>query len=76
MSRETIVYALADRPPVEVVVDGTWCFGILRMWTPVGDDGWVADVQYYPPGQITSYLDSFPADQVREDTVDRSYGRS
>jgi hypothetical protein len=75
MPREPIVYEPIDRPPVEVLVDGTWCYGVLRMWkdTPTG---WVGDVMYFPPGENSGHYDDFPADRIRPDTVDRSYGRT
>jgi hypothetical protein len=64
-----------DRPDVEVVVDGVWCPGELRMWTQDADDNWTAQVQYRPPGSFSRVIGAFGADQVREDTVDRSHGR-
>ncbi|MCW2496380.1 hypothetical protein [Jatrophihabitans sp.] len=75
MPAEPIIYAPADRPAVEVLVEGTWCYGVLRMWTPT-DAGWVGDVQYFLPGETSGRLDTFSAEQIREDTVDRSHGRS
>lgn len=75
MAKQRIVYKPLDRPDVEVLVDGTWCPGELRMWTQHDDDTWTADVQYRPPGEHSSFIATFPADQVREDTVDRSHGR-
>lgn len=70
------VYAIADRPDVEVLVDGIWCPGQLRMWAPEGQAGWLADVQYQPPGTHNNALGTFTPEQVRADTVDRSRGRS
>ena len=51
-------------PEVEVLVDGTWYFGDLRMWSPVGDSGWEATVTYsLSAGERR--IDRFPADRVR-----------
>lgn len=72
--RPSIVYKPIDRPPVEVLVEGTWCYGVLRMWKD-SPDGWVGDVMYFLPGETSGRYDDFPAHQIREDTVDRSYGR-
>lgn len=73
---EFIVYQGHDCKPVEVDVDGTWCFGVLRMWTHLDDGSWVADVTYTPEGTTHTMFDQFPAERVRPDTVDRSYGRT
>lgn len=54
-----------------MLVDGGWCRGELRSWSR-RDDAWVADVQYRPDGEHSSYLGTFAEDEVREDTVDRS----
>jgi hypothetical protein len=36
-------------PDVEVLIDGAWCQGELRMWTQHDDGTWTAQVQYQPP---------------------------
>ena len=64
-----------ERPDVEVLVDGTWCPGELRMWTQHDNGDWAADVQYRPPGAYSSHLATFPECQVRKNTIDRSRGR-
>lgn len=63
------VYRPDERPDVEVLVDGQWRSGELRM---VHDDGRL-NVQYRLNGDV--YLDNFPAERVRRDTVDRAGGR-
>lgn len=73
MSREPRIYAPAERPDVEVLVDGEWLVGELRAWFPVGDDEWVAQVQYRPAGTTTRQIDRFAAGDVRPDM---SVGRS
>jgi hypothetical protein len=41
------------------------------------DEGdWTAQVQYQPPGTHTQVVGSFASALVREDTEDRSRGRS
>lgn len=45
------------------------------MWTLADDGTWTAQVQYRPPGTHTRVIGTFPAERVREDTVDRSEGR-
>lgn len=41
------------------------------------DDGtWVLEVAYRPHGKLSSMIDSFPADRVRDDMIDRSHGRA
>jgi hypothetical protein len=71
MPRQHIVHKPADRPDVEVLVEGTWCPGEVRMSTQLDDGGWVFSVQWRPPGTDTRRLDTFPKGQVRKDTVDR-----
>ena len=65
-----------DRTDVEILVDGTWCPGELRMWTQHDDGTWSAQAQFQPPGTHSLVIGAFPADQVREDAVDRSRGRT
>lgn len=78
MNTPPILNAPNDHP-VEVLVEGVWCAGELTMWRKRDDRdpaGWYASVTWSRgPGQGT-YRDVFHADQVREDTVDRSRGRS
>lgn len=63
--REPRVYPPGDRPDVEVLIDNTWHPGELRMWKPDGDDGWVAQVQWRPPGTNSRRIDDFPTESVR-----------
>ena len=60
-----IVYPIADRPDVEVRVDGVWRCGQLRMWSRHDNGTWWAQVQWSrAPGE--TMLGSFPAPLVRE----------
>lgn len=65
-----------ERPDVEVDIEGVWCPGEVRMWTHNDDDAWFAQVQYRLPGTFSGKIGTFPADRVREDTLDRSQGRT
>lgn len=59
-----IVYPIAGRPEVEVIVDGIWYFGELRMWSRRHDGSWWGQVRWSrAPGE--TMLGSFPADAVR-----------
>lgn len=61
----SVVYLPADRPDVEVLVDGEWCEGELRMWLQHPDGSWWGDVQWRrDPG--ATYLGSFPTHQLRQ----------
>ena len=74
MRREPIVYA-SDRPTVEVLWEGVWCPGEVRMVRWV-DGAELHQVQHRRPGELSSHIDGFPASHVRADTVDRSHGRT
>lgn len=75
------VYPPHERPDVEVWVDdpagegsgGTWCKAELRMRTQLRDGSYQFNAAWHRDGQ--AYLDTFPADRVRADTIDRSGGR-
>ena len=67
------VYEPLEAPEVEGEVDGGWWSGELRMRTTHRDGRVTYQVQYRRDG--FTYLDKFPAVQVRLDKVDRSYGR-
>jgi hypothetical protein len=41
-----------------------------------GAGQWLMQVQYRRPGELSSHIDTFPAAQVRADTVDRGAGRT
>jgi len=60
-----IVYKPHERPDVEVLVDGVWFPGELRMWTQRDDGTWSADVRWSEGTGASSRLDTFPADQIR-----------
>ena len=68
------VYDPVDAPLVEVEQDGTWHPGHARMRTTHRDGRVEYQVQWHPGGN-GNRLDVFPAERVRLDTVDRSYGR-
>jgi hypothetical protein len=61
-----------DVPAVEVYVDGEWLPADLRAWQR-RDRGWWGHVIYRASDGLRH--GTFPADQVRPDRVDRSYGR-
>ena len=65
-----------ERPNVEVLIDGTWCYGQVRMQTQLDDGTWEINVQWFSEAEHTNRIDTFPAERVRPDTVDRSRGRS
>ena len=73
---EPIVYLAPDRPDVEVLWEGDWCPGELRMQRQDGAGQWLMQVQYRRPGELSSHIDTLPAEQVRQDSVDRSEGRT
>ena len=57
-------YSVAERPDVEVEVDGTWFYGELRQWLLDDAGDWHADVKWHAgPGE--NRIDTFPADKVR-----------
>lgn len=62
-----------ERPDAEVLVDGAWWPSELRMRTE-RPDGYHYNAAWHRDG--ATYLDNFPADHVRLDSVDRSNGRS
>jgi hypothetical protein len=72
---EPIVYDPADRPDIEVLWAGAWCPGELRMQSQDDAGRWFCQVQYRRPGETSSHIDTFLAERVRPDTVDRSQGR-
>jgi hypothetical protein len=67
------VYEPLEAPDVEVEVDGQWWPGEARMRTTRDDGRLTYDVRWHREG--STYLDKFPAERVRLDTIDRSYGR-
>jgi hypothetical protein len=72
---EPIAYLAQDRPDGEVLWEGVWCPGEVRMKRQDQAGRWWCDVQYRRPGELSSHIDGFPAERVRLDTVDRSAGR-
>ena len=64
-----------DGPDVEVLWEGVWCPGEVRMVKWV-DGAEVHQVEYRRPGELSSHIDTFPASQVRADTVDRNQART
>lgn len=67
------VYEPLEAPDVEVEVDGEWWPDEARMRTTHRDGRVTDEVRFRREGQ--TYLDGFPAERVRLDTVDRSAGR-
>jgi hypothetical protein len=59
-----VVYLPADRPDIEVCVDGEWWPGELRMWTRLPDGSWTAQATWRREVGMT-YVDTFSAEQVR-----------
>lgn len=59
-----VVYHPADRPDVEILHDGQWYAGELRMWTRT-KGGWAGQVQWHR-GVGDTLIDTFPADQIRQ----------
>ena len=76
MTKQHKVYRPDERPDVEVLVDGTWCPGELRAWTQHDDATWTAEVRYQPVGSNSRTIGTFTAEEIRGDTVDRSFGRA
>jgi hypothetical protein len=58
------VYRSHERPDVEVLVDGVWRVGELRMWHQDADGAWLAQVQWRPD-EPTRIIGTFPADSIR-----------
>jgi hypothetical protein len=56
---EPVVYRPADRPDVEIEIDGTWYPGELRAWFPRDDGTWEGNVMY-SLGPAQNHLDQFP----------------
>jgi len=52
---EPRIYDPAERPLIEVLIDGTWYPGELRAWLPNDDGTWRANVGYSTaPARIAS----------------------
>jgi len=60
------VYPPGDWPAVEVLVDGQWLDGELRVWTQHRDGTWWANVSWRPTGEYSRRLGNFPADHIRK----------
>lgn len=74
MARQIITYEPTDCPDAEVLVDDAWHPAEVRQWVQRDDGTWWANCAYHPPsehGGRDTHLQNFPADHVREDTVDR-----
>ncbi len=63
MKRQAVVYHPAERPDIEVQVDGAWHPGELRMWEPVAE-GWAGQVQWRREVGMT-FIDTYPAERIR-----------
>ena len=68
-----LVYQPLEASDVGVEVDGEWWPGEARLRTTHADGRLSYSVQFRRDGQ--TYLDRFPAERVRLDTVDRSADR-
>ena len=44
--REHHIFRPGEHPDVEVVVNGLWCDGQLRVWTQREDGSWHGDVEW------------------------------
>ena len=64
---EPIVYLAHERPDVEVLWEGVWCPGELRMQRQDVSGQWLCNVQFRRPGELSSHIDTFPASEVRSD---------
>lgn len=73
--RQARIFAPADRPDVQVLVEGDWRPGELRAWYPAGETAWEALVDWQPVGSTSRRPDRFPQDRVRSDETDYSRGR-
>lgn len=58
-------YPAAERPEIEVLMDGVWHAGVLREWRQLEDRSWVANVRWSVGRGQSSRLDTVPADRVR-----------
>ena len=58
------VYKAYERPEVEVLVDGAWFYGELRMWTHDRDGSWSAQVTWTRAAG-EHLIDTFAAADVR-----------
>lgn len=58
------VYAPADRPLIEVLVDETWRPGELRAWSQREGGAWWGNVSW-SAGPGLTYLDTVPAERLR-----------
>ena len=67
------VYPPGERPDVEVGIDDAWLPGEVRSWSP-SPSGWWANCTWHRWAGET-YLATFHEEDVRQDTVDRSYSR-
>ena len=56
---EPIVYLAQERPDVEVLWEGVWCPGELRMQRQDAAGQWLCQVQYRRPGELSSHIDTF-----------------
>ena len=58
------VYEPHERPEIEVLVEGAWHYGELRMWIQHRDGSWSANVMW-ERAHGENRLDALPAEKVR-----------
>ena len=58
------VYKPHERPEVEVLIDGTWHYGELRMWTQDNAGAWSAQVTW-SRAVAENLIGTFSAGDVR-----------
>lgn len=68
-------YPRGEEPDVQVLADGQWHPGELRMWEQHPDGTWWGHVVWHPIGRNKSRFQAFPADRIRPDETDYSAGR-
>lgn len=63
--QRTVVFKPEERPLVEVLIDGRWLPGELRMWAQDENGDWTANVKYTDEEHF-NYITTVVADQVRK----------
>jgi len=63
--QRTIVFAAHERPLVEVLIEGRWLSGELRMWVQDQNGDWTANVRYTDEAHF-NFVTTVVAEQVRK----------